>query len=205
MQRLEFNAEAHEYLLDGQRVPSVTQVLDPLLELWRVDPALLESAREFGSHVHMAVDLFNRGELDEASLDPALVPPLSGWKAFLRATGTEIVESEARVFHRGARYAGTLDAVGLMPGRRGRGEVRALIDVKSGVLPFTVGPQTAAYESARRSLELPPCRRRLCVQLTSEPPFYRVHELTELSDLTMFLSALNVYRFKEKHRGNSQH
>ena len=205
MQRLEFNAEAHEYRLDGQLVPSVTAVLDPLLELWRIPSDILEAAREFGEHVHQAVHLFNEGELDEEALDPALALPLRGWKQFLHATGTEISASEQRVFHRGARFAGTLDSTGLMPGRAGRGEVLSLIDVKSGDVPFTVGPQTAAYEYARRDMGLPPCRRRLCVQLTSEPPFYKVHQLTEPSDLTMFLSALNVYRFKEKHRVNSQH
>jgi hypothetical protein len=203
--RLEFDPAAHAYRLDGRPVPGVTAVLDPLLELWRVDPALLEAAAEFGSHVHQAVDLFNRGELDEESLDPALEPPLRGWKAFLRDTGTVILETEQRVYHDRARYAGTLDNVGLMPGRRGRGEVRALIDVKSGVVPITVGAQTAAYEEARRSMGLAPCRRRLCVQLKSEAPFYRVHELTEPGDFSLFLSALNIYRFKEKHHATAQH
>lgn len=202
MPSLEFDPVEHRYQLDGRPVPSVTAVLDPLLELWRVPADVLEAAAAFGNHVHMAVDLFNKGELDEAELDPALEPYLRGWKAYLAATSAEILESEFRVFHKACGFAGTLDTAVMLPGRRG-GEVRALVDVKSGVVPYTVGPQTAAYAEAWKSMGLAPFKRRICVQLTDAAPFYKTHELTEPSDWSLFLSALNVYKFKEKHNVRS--
>ncbi len=203
MPTLEFDPVEHRYQLDGRPVPSVTQVLDPLLELWRVPADVLEAAAAFGTHVHMAVDLFNKGELDEAELDPALAPYLQGWKAFLYQTGSQVADSEFRVYHDFYGYAGTLDTTVLMPGRRGRGEVLTLADVKSGVVPITVGLQTAAYEAARRSMGLAPCRDRLCVQLFDQEPFFRLHVLNDPSDWSLFLSALNVHKFKEKHNVRS--
>lgn len=198
---LEFDPAAHRYKLDGTPVPSVTQVLDPLLELWRIPAAVLKAAGDFGAHVHLACHLWNLGQLDEAALDPHLQPYLLGWKNFLSATGCELVNSEQQVFHPKYRYAGTLDAQGLMPRPRSRDPVHTLIDIKSGLVPPTVGPQTAAYAECLRAMPEPRViKRRLCVQLhDGGPPFFKVFDLTEVGDFSMFLSALNIFRFKERH------
>lgn len=192
MARIEFDEARHEYRVGGQLVPSVTQILGILQDFGAVNADILARAAEFGSHVHQAIDLDNKGALDETSLDPALAPYLAGWRAFLRETRAELLGSEVRVYHPGLKYAGTLDALVRI---RNKG---AVVDVKTGVLPRTVGPQLAAYATAYSASEANEhaIRRRLCVLLTGEG--YRVHECKDHADWSIFQSCLNVLRFKER-------
>ena len=197
---LTFDPFLHEYRFAGVRVPSVTQVLDPLLELWRVPEAVLKAAADFGTNVHLACHLWNLGQLDPASLDGPLVPYLTGWQRFVAATGFRLSLSEPKVYHSKLRYAGGPDCVGVLPAK-GRDRL-ALIDWKSGVVPITVGPQTAAYAAALEDQFDLKVQRRVCVQLTAEEPFYRVIPLDDPSDLSLFVSALNVHNFKVKHHAS---
>lgn len=201
MADLAFDAFLHEYRVGGVLVPSVTQILDPLLELWRVDPVVLKAAALFGTNVHLACHLWNLGQLDPGSLDPPLVPYLTGWQRFVAASGFRLTMSEPKVYHSKLRYAGGPDAVGVMPRLRALDQ-SALIDIKSGVLPITVGPQTAAYVAALEDQFDVKIQRRLCVQLSDVEPFYTVTPLSDPSDFSLFVSALNVHKFKVKHHAS---
>jgi hypothetical protein len=198
---LYFDPFLHEYRVHGVVFPSVTQVLDPLLELWRVPEAVMRSAAAFGTNVHLACHLWNLGQLDPASLDAPLVPYLTGWQRFVAATGFRLTMSEPKVYHSKLHYAGGPDAVGVLPTEAG--DRLVLIDWKSGAVPITVGPQTAAYCAAMEDQFDLKIRRRLCVQLTAEEPFYRVHSLSDPSDFSLFLSCLNVHKFKVKNHGST--
>lgn len=190
MAEIVFDGESHTYRVHGHVVPSVTQILAMLQDFGGVSAEVLDRAAEFGTHVHQAVDLYNKRILDEASLDPALAPYLADWHSFLRDAAAEVLASEVRVYHPGLKYAGTLDAL-----VRIRNKV-AVVDVKTGQVPRTVGPQLAAYElaySAREDNEHA-IRRRLCVQLTGDG--YRIHEQKNPADWSVFVSALNCWRFR---------
>lgn len=186
---LEFDAEGHVYRFKGRVVPGVTSILEPLQFLDGVPWSILEAAREFGTHVHLACHLHNIGQLDEELLDPALKPYLAGWKEFLDNSGFVVTSSEQRVYHSQLGYAGTADAFGTMI------DTTWVIDIKSGVVPDTVGAQLAAYQQAYE----PRPRRRMCVQLIGDGD-YRVHEQKDLSDFALFQSALNIYKFRVKRK-----
>lgn len=190
MAEIAFDEARHEYRVGGRIVPSVTQVLSILSDFSAVPAEVLARAAEFGSHVHQAVHLSNEGTLDEVTLDPALAPYLSAWRDFLIDTGAKVLASEVRVYHPGHHYAGTLDTIVELRGKA------VLIDVKTGQVPRTVGPQLAAYEEAYHANEDNPhaLRRRLCVQLTGDG--YRIHECKNASDWSVFQSCLNVWRFR---------
>jgi len=188
---LEFDQPTHVYRLDGRVVPSVTQVLDPLLELDGIPRAVLEAARIFGTHVHEACHLMVRGELDWARLDPELVPYVEGACKFLKDSGFTVIASELRVASAKLGCAGTLDLAGVLH----RSE--CICDWKStAVMPPTVGPQTAAYEEFYRAERGGRPRKRFCVQL--KPNDYRIYPLTDSSDYSIFLSALNLYHWRRK-------
>jgi hypothetical protein len=176
---IHFEPEGHRYTVAGERWPSVTEVLDPLLELDGIPRAVLKAAAQFGTHVHMATDLFDKGILDEPALDPHLAPYLAGWKLFLRDTGAKVTASEVRVGHPKLRYAGTLDkAVAWTK----RGRVRsAQIDIKSGEVPRTVGPQTAAYAEAHEFK----FDERYVLALKPDAT-YRLTKLTDPTDWSIF-------------------
>lgn len=189
--RVEFEPVGHTYKLDGAPVPSVTQVLQLLEDFSGIPAHILEAARVFGSHVHDAVAFDIRGRLDWQTLDLALVPYVEAWRKFKADSGFVVLASEAVVAHRLHRFAGKLDLRGVLNKRR------VLIDIKSGQLPRTVGPQTAAYDEGGKDTHGIKCERRYCLQLNpSLPCGYKLHALTNPSDWSMFLSALNCWRFK---------
>lgn len=194
---LQFDAAEHRYTVAGERWPSVTEVLEPLNELDGIPRAVLKAAAEFGTHVHMATDLYDKGILDEPALDPHLAPYLAGWKLFLRDTGAKVLHSEVRVAHPKLRYAGTLDKIVQWTRRR---SIQSQIDIKSGLVPRTVGPQTAAYNAAGESMGVAwwrPNTDRYCLQLKPDAS-YRLTKLTDASDWSIYLSALNLHRWRNK-------
>lgn len=186
---LTFDPETHVYRVDGVRFPSVTQALDVLSEFEGVPRDVLEAAREFGTHVHAAVDLLNRSQLDREALDPALEPYVRAWELFLNDTGADVVNSEERVMHVGMQYAGTLDAIVSWKG------FACLVDIKSGVVPRTVGAQTMAYAQARGT----PWIKRYCCQLRGDGT-YRMHRLKDPRDWSLFISALNIWQWHNRRR-----
>lgn len=190
---LTFDANDHTYRFKGRLVPGVTSVLEQLQVLDGVTRDVLDAARDFGSNVHAACDLFNRDDLDIDALHPALVPYLNGWRRFLDETGFTVTASEQRVFSPKLFYAGTADAFGTMHG------TTWVVDIKSGVVPDTVGPQLAAYQQA--AIDRP--RRRLCVQLLDGN--YKLHECKDLGDFAIFQSALNLYRYRLQRKPANAH
>jgi hypothetical protein len=185
---IQLNEATHVYTLEGRVVPSVTQALSMITKAYQfVTPEVLEAARIFGNHVHTMIDWFNRGELDEETLEPELVRYLFQYKRFLHQTRFAVTESERIVYNATNRYAGKFD----MGGKWKR--ATWLLDLKSGLIPITVGPQTEAY---RRAHPEPP-QRRAVLQLARDRFTFR--ELDAPQDWTMFLSALNCYRFLNKH------
>lgn len=187
MAELTFEPDGHVYRYDGRVVPGVTSILEPLQYLDGVPWAVLEAAREFGTHVHLACHLCNLDELDIAALDEPLLPYLNGWTRFLNESGFIVTASEMRVHNKKRGYAGTADAFGLWQ------KTTWVVDIKSGVVPPTVGAQLAAYQMACTTRP----RRRLCVQLTGDGN-YKLHEQRDLSDYSLFCSALNIFNFRQK-------
>lgn len=193
---IELDEVTHVYRVGGRIWPGVSEVLNPINELDGIPRDLLAAAAEFGRHVHTAVDFWNRGVLDEAALDPVLAPYLAGWKKYLQESGAVVIVSEKKVRHRLHRYCGTLDsAVALL--RRAR-RSNHIVDVKSGLVPRTVGPQTAAYREAWVSEQLGAAdisTTRFCVQLRPDGD-YRLHKLEASTDWSMFVSCLNIHRWR---------
>ena len=151
-----------------------------------VDPDLLDRARRFGSHVHLATDLFDKGELDLDSLDANLLPYLNAYKTFLSETGFVVTHSEQRVYNARYKYAGTLDKRGTWK------NTTWVLDLKSGAVPRSVGPQVAAYQMACE--EKP--RKRLCLQLMRNR--YKLHRCEDPADWPIFLSCRNIHQFNDR-------
>lgn len=193
---LQFDAATHVYTLDGRVVPSVTQALQVLQTFDGIPAAALEAARVRGVMVHAACDLLDREALDWSSLDPSLVPYVEGYRNWLDESGAVVIASELRVASSTYRYAGTLD----MLVEIGSGRL-AVVDRKAtATLPATVGPQTAAYAQAAEETHGHKRLRRYCLHL--HPAHQRGYKLTELkdpADWSVFQSCLNVHHWRMKH------
>lgn len=194
---LKFDASAHRYTWNGSPVPSVTDVLAPLSDFRFVKDDVMRAARDLGSAVHRAIELDSLGDLDDASLDPALVGFVEQYRAFERETGFETAYTELRLFSARYGYAGTMDIVGTFPDDRERG-VFSLVDTKSGAVPKTARPQTAGYANLLVENRIAPDMRnvrRFALDLKRErwalSPEYR-----DPNDLRVFLAALTLHNFK---------
>lgn len=187
---LAFDAEKHEYRWAGKLLPSVTQVLAIVNDFDSIPRAILENARARGERLHAAINLFNRDDLDFASLDDETRDDVYAWARFLRESSAVVIASEQPVFHERLGFAGTPDVV-LQWGSR-----IVIPDVKASfAVPRTVGPQTAAYAEAYGEMR---GRRpeRYCIHIKAGN--YTAHKRNDPADWSVFLSCLNVYRFLEK-------
>lgn len=189
---LTFDATAHRYYWHGQPVPGVTTILAPLTDLSRVSESVLRAASEFGTAVHLACELDDKGTLDEAALDPHLQPYLDAWRRFCREWEVEWSGIEQRVFHPKLRYAGTLDRKGIARGRR------SIVDIKSSTqLYASVGPQLAAYARADDEV-LGAQAQRVAVQLKGDGT-YHAQIYTDPSDWPVFCSLLTLRTWCARH------
>lgn len=151
---LVFIPDSHTYLLDGERVPSVTQVLDE----WRevkvygrrflvaasgavVEGEVMDSAKDFGIAIHDGAKLILTGELDWDFLDPALVAPLRQFEKWVEDYDVQPLYIEQPMASKRHRVAGTPDLIGDLRGFRHL----CLVDFKTGAHAL-VAPQVCAYE-----------------------------------------------------------
>jgi hypothetical protein len=190
---IQFDPASHIYRLRGTKIPSVTQVLQPLESFVHVPADALEYARGRGIAVHAAMALLARDDLDWESIDSEFAPYVRAGSKFLTDSGVTVLGSELVVFSERLRCAGTVDLVVIWRARE------ALLDFKATAqIPPTVGPQTAGYELLYR--ELYGVKRRMqryCVHL--RPDDYRVIPLEDTRDESIFLSALNLFHWSEQH------
>jgi PD-(D/E)XK nuclease superfamily len=182
-----FEQETHIYYLDEQEIPSVTQVLEPLMELEGIPRDILEEAAAFGTHVHEACALMLHKQLEWRTLDPKLVPYVSAAKKFIQEAGVIVLRIEHRMCDPSLKVAGTLDLLGVID------KHTAIIDWKStATMSKTTGLQLAAYDHLhRRSLGGRPLRR-YGVQLRADGD-YRLIEYKDSRDANWFFSALNLW------------
>lgn len=196
-----FVEDGHQYFHKGQPVPSVTQILQPLIDYSHVPPAVLARAAEIGKAVHLACALEDRDDLVEDSLHPALIPYLRAWRRFKTETGfvPEVIEQPMHSpLH---RIAGTPDRIGLLRGILGK--PRAVLEIKTTAdfIP-SFGPQLAGYWQLWRESKLMDTRqllatRRYAVQLR-EDGSYRLERYSDHHDMVVFAACLTLYRHKER-------
>jgi hypothetical protein len=138
-----------------------------------------------GTYVHRACELLDKDELEEAELDPALVPYVAAWQKFMNESGFKITEMETRLVSETYKFTGKPDRVGALNG------YPAIIDLKSGVLQSWTALQLAGYEILKGSPH-----KRFGVQLTDEGT-YKLKEYKDRQDRNIFLAALACYNWKQ--------
>lgn len=192
---IRFDADTHTYWLGQRRVPSVTQILQPVSDFSMVKPEVLEYKRQLGTAVHLATELYDKDDLDFGSLDTTVEAYLAGWILFRQETGFEVEKIEQRVFHPSLFYAGTLDRTGILFGDS------AVLDVKtSASLMPAVGMQLAAYQEALAAgPEKTKPKKRFAVQLKPDGK-YSLKEYDDPADWATFLSLKTVMAWADKHK-----
>lgn len=173
-----FDEVGHTYRDEaGRELPSVTTVLKGV---GLIDSHASEWHMQRGTAAHMGIELYERGTLDETSLDPELVPYLAAWKAFKAETGLVVEEMERIIGHPVYRYAGRVDGIGTLAGKA------VLFDLKTGAFQKWWVLQSAAYNLITK------CARQISIELRDDGTW----SITEHKDKTAagkFLACLTVY------------
>jgi hypothetical protein len=177
-----FDPETHTYTLNGERLPSITQILKGE---GFIDTAFFtEYGRDRGSIVHRITHWHDTGELDPESVDPALEGYLSAWRKFRAESGFKPYIIEQPMASEVYRFAGTPDRIGVMDGDD------AIPEIKTGEVQPWTGLQTAAQEIlyGKRA-------KRYAVRLTEDGK-YKLIPFTDRNDRGVFLAAVSCFWWK---------
>ena len=196
-----FDEEKHEYKENGIILPSVTQVIEDngLSDFSRIPYENLERARHKGEAYHLATEYWDKGILDEEKLSPILVPLLASWKLFRKEYEVRVIENEMCSYSKKHRFGFTLDRVievGGGPNKRWVGR-KAVLEIKSGAIPKTVGLQTGAYKIGYNETHTPQVNLRLCFKPVDETK-YIIKECDDPQDEVDFLHLLAATNIRKK-------
>jgi hypothetical protein len=149
--------EANGYTIDDIWYPRVTKIVGikakPALLWYYAEATNFKSAQaittksaEEGTKVHEASEAILLGQNPE--VDPSIKPAIDAFREFLEKnyiqTSPEWVEK--RILHLDHRYAGTIDAIGLINGKMG------VLDIKTSQAIYRdYNLQTAAYMEALKN------------------------------------------------------
>lgn len=190
---LTFNEERHEYRLDGEVIPSVTQVLGKLHDFGMVPADVLEAACQRGTIVHKLCEFHDQRDLDPESIGDYW-RYLDAWIAFCADYKAEWTHIE----HKGhsARYgfAGTMDRFGRVKG------IPHVVDIKTSAQPHRVwGMQTAAYRQILVEQQVPNAvlARRATVQLRPDGK-YTFLPWDDADDWTAYLALIHLTNWSNR-------
>jgi len=143
MKGLEFDAEKHEYFLNGVKMMSVSDILQPLTASMYsgIDPLTLANAARRGTRIHELCELMDYDALPD-EFEAELLPYVSAYRTFKRDYGVKewrAVEMQVACPHLG--LAGTIDREGEIDGNF------CLVDIKTGasVAKKRLAVQITAY------------------------------------------------------------
>ena len=176
-----FKEEGHQYQVDGESVPSVTQVVDQLHNFTGSHDAT--AAMERGTLIHKACELYTRGVLDWSTVDDSILPEVRTYAEWFDASRFKPLLVEEMVGSKQFRFAGRLDLFGIW--KTGL----AIIDWKTGAEYPAYRFQTAGLEIALKEM-LPVAFKveRYCLYLKGEKA--RPVRHNDPRDRSRFLAAL---------------
>lgn len=196
---IDFNEAKHEYRVGGRVLPSVTRIL--------VGAGLLkafgdEADLQRGRAVHEATRMWELETLDPRSVDPLIQGYLDSWIRFRTFFKMKLTYHERKVSSVRYGYAGRYDNEVLLDAER------CILEKKTGeIQELAVRLQLAAYAEARRiELRRPRIRKepygRIAVRLFPDGQMAKLEKFPATDfeqDFRGFLSALNLYKLKEKY------
>ena len=203
---IEFEESTHTYTVDGRIIPSVTTILETLIELEQfgcyVDvttgqtiPAdAIKAAGDYGRATHKSANFYMQGK--KVKYPDELKWTILELMRWISDYKIEPVHSEMRGYSSKLDVAGTLDLVCKMGY-----QTLNIVDFKTAKDAPTVGPQTWAYEQIFREMteHRGVIKRHVLYLPKVEGKQYRFIELRDnRGDRDMFMSS--NYSFKWRRR-----
>jgi hypothetical protein len=125
MANLLFLDEGHRYIVNGEEVPSVSELCRFISREVYGDIAQfrLDNAAERGTKIHKACEVLDKYGTAEVGND--ILPYLQAYVAFRKEHGVKWDKIEFQTYHPTRVYAGTIDRYGIVDG------TPTLLDIKS--------------------------------------------------------------------------
>jgi len=182
--------DTSQYVVEGRRVPSVTEVLRLVgLDDWsHVPPDTLAAAQERGQLVHYWCEMVDRYDVAAEEADPEAVPYVTAYRSFRGESRWEVELIEHPLVSARLRLAGTPDRVFRVPGE----PIPRLVDLKSGEPTDAAKMQTAGYAELLMDAGTYPRLRRHTLALRADGAYRLSPEYRDPADRLDFLAALRV-------------
>ena len=193
MAQINFDPKKHEYTTEsGERVLSVTQVLDVYNVYNGIRKETLEVAAERGTAVHQSIEtLLNYGIAD---INEEYTPYIKAFEDFYKRYSPRVIATEKLLYNHYEGYAGTTDLICEFGGER------ILIDYKtcSTINEKLIRLQLEAYARAYTA-EGGYIHGKAILHLKPNGKFklYRYNGLSDV-DWEMFKHTLAVAKYKEE-------
>ena len=190
MSTLVFVKEKHQYFLDDNLIPSVSEILKPIHDkiYGKINSKILNKAAERGTKIHRAIEFMSKYKLSK--FDGEISGYLESYKKFRSDYPTwELLHSEYRTYHKSLLYGMTVDEVY----KTQKGIV--LLDLKTTSETYlnTWSVQLSAYKSGYESQNEKVIKTYI-LKLNKDGEY----QLFKLNDkFSVFLSCLEIYRFGE--------
>ena len=188
MKHLTFDPETHTYRMEGEIIPSVTQILK---DVGLIDTTFFAPEHaERGTRIHEATVFWDETGMDDDTLPEEWTGYLSAWKKFREETGFVSSHIE-QAFCCDEGYAGTVDRIGkthkINP---------LLLDIKTGPPQPWHRLQLAAYTlMVKRELNIP-IWDMWGVHLRKDG-IYAVESYKSIEHSADWLAVLRVYHIKQ--------
>jgi hypothetical protein len=175
---------SHEYTVDGQRFPGVTEILAAtgLVRYFNADPWFLER----GTAIHSATAMIDNGTLDWGSVDSRITGFLDAYMKFKEETFMTYWEHiEEPLAHPTYRFCGCPD----------RWNDEYLLDIK-GVQGYAI--QIESYAELLRANGFNPGRTGYMLHLKEDGTYKLEAHKFDRRLLGVFLSAVSVFHYRKE-------
>lgn len=191
MAQLLFYDEEHRYELDGEILPSVSEVLRFISrEIYgEITQYKLDNAADRGTRIHKACEILDK--YGAVEVDAEIAPYIKAYMKFRKDHAVQWTQIEQAIYHPALKYAGTIDRRGSVDG------VTATVDIKSSYRLHKplVGAQLNGYDSAYAALKGETTDKLFGLHLKPDAT-YRLVEFPK--DFTLFQSCLNIHNALKK-------
>lgn len=192
--KITFDAQTHTYHINGIKVPHVTGIIEEagLTDYSGIPADRLDIAREFGTAVHKACELYDRGILNESILDSKLKPYLDGWRKFLADTGFKPEIIEGVIGSEKYMFGAIIDRRGVLK------EKITIVEIKS---TYNLGVKATAIQTAgqliahNENYKHEKATQRMAVLLKPDGN-YTPHYFKQSNDMNVFLACLTVTNYR---------
>jgi hypothetical protein len=194
---LAYNAEKHEYSIDGKRIPGYSEVAKAMgiTNYSGIPDYIMESARNFGTAGHYATRLWDEGRLDVNSLSLPLIPCLEAYKQMLLAYNVVIIKEyiENPICSFRYRFGTTPDRICLIEGEMSILELKFVSSLQPGIALQTAAQKLAAEEYYRIKI-----KNRYALQIAMDGKLRPLKPYKDKSDEGVWLNYLSAFNWKER-------